>query len=309
MVFIFSAPFLLAQNSEDKTVYLDSLWKETTQENHVYYRIIKAYYVNADSYQISDYYKSGTLQMKGTFVDREAVSRIGEFIYYYENGNKKILLNYIKSRPVGKYTSWYENGNKQLEGEYFENTETFTNDVKIIQFWDSNKNQTVLNSNGYYDSSSTESSAKGLIKDGLKNGTWSGFEKFNTITYTEEYANGKLISGKSINGKNEENQYDQVEIRPSPKKGINHFYNYVGKKFNISKEAYINKIGGKIILTFTVEKDGHIDNIKVVKALGYGLDEEAIRVLENYRDWNPGKIRGNIVSVLFSIPITIMPAK
>lgn len=90
-----------------------------------------------------------------------------------------------------------------------------------------------------------------------------------------------------------------------PKKGIQDFYNYVGQNFTKTKAAFENKISGKLFVTFIIDKDGKIVEPKVVKSLGYGLDEEAIRVITSYENWIPGQQRGVNVRVLYSIPITV----
>ncbi|MEP7093263.1 MAG: energy transducer TonB, partial [Flavobacterium sp.] len=66
LVFLFLLPnIFFSQSSNDKTVYLDSLWKETSKENHKYYRIVKDYYLDKEEYRFEDYYSPGKIQMEG----------------------------------------------------------------------------------------------------------------------------------------------------------------------------------------------------------------------------------------------------
>jgi antitoxin component YwqK of YwqJK toxin-antitoxin module len=296
---------LLAQNSEDKTVYLDSLWKETTMGDHKYYRIIKEYNTDKDNYQVTDYFKSGKVQMEGTFSDKDAKLKMGAFTYYYENGNKQSAVNYGKPGYIGKYAYWYENGNKQLEGEYLETKTGISSELKIDQYWNPEAKQIVIDGNGYFEESDNFFYAKGNIKNGLRDGTWVGNNKKAPFSYTEKYENGKLISGLSIDSDNVEHHYTELETKPIPKRGIEHFYQYIGKNFNVTRESEKNNIYGKLISTFIVEKDGTIVDIKIIKSLGFGLDEELIRVLSECPAWTPGEQRGIKVRVLYSIPITI----
>lgn len=247
--------------------------------------------------------------MEGTFIDKEAASRVGEFIYYYENGNKKSSENYVKSKMIGKHTSWYENGNKELEGEYTENQDAIFNELKINQFWQENNIQTVTDGNGYCEIKTKKTVEKGNIKNGLRDGIWSGNNGIVNFSYTENYENGKLTSGISIDSENKEHKYDIVEHRPKPKKGFEDFYKYIGKNFKTTREADKNNIAGRLIATFIIEKDANIVDIKIVKSLGYGLDEELIRVLNNSPEWIPGEMRGIKVRVLFSIPITVQSSR
>jgi hypothetical protein len=56
-------------------------------------------------------------------------------------------------------------------------------------------------------------------------------------------------------------------------------------------------------LNFVVDREGKINNIKVIKGIGFGCDEESIRVLAKMPVWTPGKQRGQTVLVSFTMPI------
>ncbi|SNR94283.1 energy transducer TonB [Flavobacterium sp. ov086] len=306
ITFLFFIPILLfSQKSTDKTVYFDSIWKETTKENYEYYRIIKDYYTEKDSYKIYDYYKSGVLQMKGTSKTNDGNSKEGEYTFYYANGNKKSLQNYYKSRVKGKFMEWYENGNPKLEGEYIDSEKGFNSDFKTYQYWNSKNEHLVIDGNGNYEEIDENLTVTGKVKNGFKDGVWSGKDKKTNYQYTDIYKRGEFISGKNIDSSGVEHTYDVLELRAMPKKGIQDFYNYVGQNFTKTKAAFENKISGKLFVTFIIDKDGKIVEPKVVKSLGYGLDEEAIRVITSYENWIPGQQRGVNVRVLYSIPITV----
>ena len=297
--------WLFSQNSADKIIYRDSIGKDASKENHSFYTIIKDYYIEKDLYQIKDYYKSGVLKMEGNSKTKDGYSREGEYVYYYENGKKKRTENYIKSRLNGSFSDWYENGNPQSKGEYIESEKGFSSEMKIYDFWNSKNEHTVINGNGLFEENGKKSSTKGNLKNGLKDGEWKGFNEITKYQYSDIYNNGKFISGKSINSEGIERHYDALESRPLPPKGINDFYKFIGASFVKTKEAVINKITGKIIVQFVIEKNGKIVEPKILKPLGYGLDEEAMRVIALYENWIPGQQRGVPVRILYSIPITV----
>ena len=56
-------------------------------------------------------------------------------------------------------------------------------------------------------------------------------------------------------------------------------------------------------MSFIVEKDGSLTDIKIDRKLGFGTDEEAVRVLKLSEKWNPGKINGQPIRVKYNIPI------
>ena len=70
-----------------------------------------------------------------------------------------------------------------------------------------------------------------------------------------------------------------------------------------STEAIKLKIEGRIFTTFIVEKDGDLSHIQILKGIGYGYDEEAIRLLDEMPLWKPGKSFGKIVRVQYNQPV------
>lgn len=294
---------LLAQQSQDKITYTDSLGVEVSSDNKFYTKVVKDYYLEKDSYQFLTYYKNGQLKKESTISGKDGGFPIGEEIEYYENGNKKSTLSYVDKKTHGKATEWYENGQLKKEGEY-DSQKVFTDlHYRIISFWAPDGRKTVTEGNGSYEESSKLLSEKGNYKNGYKDGQWTGSEP--NITFVETYKNGTLAFGESTNADGTKNQYDFLMKKPEPKKGMNDFYKFIGNNFNTSDEAYKKKIAGRIIIGFIVEKDGQIVETKVVKSLGYGLDEEAIRVLLAYEKWEPAVQRGRNVRCSFQIPIAI----
>lgn len=67
---------------------------------------------------------------------------------------------------------------------------------------------------------------------------------------------------------------------------------YLKQNFNYPKNAARMGIEGRVFLQFTVASNGSISDIEVIRGIGGGCDEEAIRVLKNSPSWNPGKQRG-----------------
>jgi protein TonB len=64
------------------------------------------------------------------------------------------------------------------------------------------------------------------------------------------------------------------------------------------------QVEGRVFLQFVVNKDGSLTDIKVVKGIGAGCDEEAIRVLKSAPRWSPGKQRGVPVRQRMVLPLT-----
>ena len=69
------------------------------------------------------------------------------------------------------------------------------------------------------------------------------------------------------------------------------------------EEAIKRHINGKVFVTFVVEVDGSITNVKLLRGIGYGCDEEAIRIVKSMPKWVPGKQKGVPVRTQFNLPI------
>jgi protein TonB len=97
-----------------------------------------------------------------------------------------------------------------------------------------------------------------------------------------------------------------IEVKPDFPGGLEKFYKFIGKNFQVPEEEGLK---GKIFVTFVVEKDGSLTDIKVIRDIGYGTGKEAIRVLKSCPKWNSGEQNGKKVRVLFSLPISIQSAE
>jgi protein TonB len=96
-----------------------------------------------------------------------------------------------------------------------------------------------------------------------------------------------------------------IEVKPDFPGGMEKFYKYVGKNYQVPEEEGLK---GKVFVSFVVEKDGSLTDIKVIRDIGYGTGKEAIRVLKSCPKWNPGEQNGKKVRVLYSLPINIQSA-
>lgn len=292
---------LFAQESNDKIIYLDSVWKETTKDNYNYYRVIKDYNLEKEEYDFEDYYKSGKIQMKGKSETRDYLKENGTFNYYFENGTTKKTVFYEKGKATGKFSEWFENGQKHMEGVFILDEKKPISEQTIQNYWDKNNNQKVINGNGDFEEISTQGTASGKIKNGFKDGIWIGQNKTSATSYIETYESGKLKNGISKDKLNKEYPYSEVFSQPKPKKGLGHFYKYIAKNFNIPKNA--SNINGKILLRFVIHKDGSITDLKIIKSINTEFDEEAKRLISAYPDWSPGEFRGIKVRTSYNIPL------
>lgn len=306
LILVFLSINAFAQLSKkDKIIFLDSKWKETTPENHSYTRIIKNYNSKQDLYEVKEFYKSGVLRTEGFSKDKNQFAKEGEIITYFENGNKKEISHYSNKKLVGKEEEWYENGNKKSEIEYTPEEKESQNKIKILNYWNTDNVQTVIDGKGDYEENSKDFYCKGKLKKGYKDGIWEGKDLKENFSFTEIYQNNKFISGISTDKNNEKHPYKIINLRPAPKNGIKEFYTYIAKNL---KSPNTQNLNDEVRATFWIDKDGSITDIKILKDIGYGTGEEVIRLLQAMEKWIPGTKRGITLKMQYSLPISFRGA-
>jgi protein TonB len=97
-----------------------------------------------------------------------------------------------------------------------------------------------------------------------------------------------------------------IEVKPDFPGGMDKFNAFVAKNYQAPEEEGLK---GKVYVTFVVEKDGSLTDIKVLRDIGYGTGKEAIRVLNKCPRWTPGEQNGKKVRCTFSLPISIQSAE
>ena len=98
--------------------------------------------------------------------------------------------------------------------------------------------------------------------------------------------------------------YTLVEEKPSFMGGdANEFTKWVYSKIVYPEVARENGISGRVTLQFTIESDGSLTNIKVLRGIDQSLDQEAVRVVSMSPKWTPGKQRDKAVRVTYTFPI------
>lgn len=94
-----------------------------------------------------------------------------------------------------------------------------------------------------------------------------------------------------------------VEEMPQFPGGDAKLYEYIQKNLKYPMMARESDIQGRVFVNFVVEPDGSISKVNVMRGIGGGCDEEAVRVIESMPKWKPGKQRGSAVRVSYTVPI------
>ena len=135
-----------------------------------------------------------------------------------------------------------------------------------------------------------------------------GTAKVGTVTKTTTLsANGKVLNvtfqpsttdGKTV--------FTVVENQPEFPGGIEAMFKYLGENIKYPEAAAKANVSGKVFVNFVVTTEGEIQDIAILKGIGFGADAEAVRVVKNMPRWKPGMQSGQAVNVRYNLPIAFV---
>ena len=121
----------------------------------------------------------------------------------------------------------------------------------------------------------------------------------------EEATNIEITPVKIEEEEEEDEQeiFQVVEQDPEFPGGIEALMKYLQQNIKYPQLARENNITGRVYVTFVVEKDGSVTGVRVLRDIGGGCGQEAIRVVKSMPKWTPGKQRGKNVRVQYNLPV------
>lgn len=94
-----------------------------------------------------------------------------------------------------------------------------------------------------------------------------------------------------------------IEVFPEPLYGTNGFKNWIVKNYKIPTAAKKAKVDGKLIINFTIEKDGRLSNFQITKDIGYHTGETLIELIKKSSPWKPGYQNERAVKCGYTYPL------
>ncbi|WP_299289349.1 energy transducer TonB [uncultured Mucilaginibacter sp.] len=257
-------------------------------------------------YNVLEYYLNGNTKMVGKSSTIYPITLEGESISYYQNKKRKQVSKYEIGELTADTYDYYPNGNLYRVIAYVNDNYKIWFDRQTVKaVFDSLGNEMVKNGNGHYqvfDKNYKRIEEEGGVKDGRRDGLWKG-SIVNKLTYIEEYADGKFINGTSTDENGHTINYMVKEALPTFRGGETGFGDYLSRSIRYPMPARKNRIQGRVIVSFAVEKDGQLSDFKILRDIGGGCGEEAVRVLQQSPKWNPGIQHGVPVRVAYTMPI------
>ncbi|MFY0607273.1 MAG: energy transducer TonB [Cyclobacteriaceae bacterium] len=123
------------------------------------------------------------------------------------------------------------------------------------------------------------------------------------VEVTEETVIEDIVFEEVVEEEEVDEVFTIVEDQPEFPGGMAAFYKFVGDNMDYPSQARRMGIEGRVYVQFVVDKDGTVTEVKAVKGIGAGCDEEAEKVLKMSPKFKPGKQRGRSVKVRMVLPI------
>ncbi|QEC74438.1 energy transducer TonB [Mucilaginibacter ginsenosidivorax] len=281
----------------------------TKKEDATFIRVLLSPAIEGGLNRVNDYYLSGKLKFSGESSSPSWYPRFdGTCVSYFENGHKKGVYHFDKGRLTGDVIEYFPNGRvntvKTISDGIYVNS-TGMPGLKLTQCLDSVGNVLADGGDGkwleYHGGNFPF--AEGMVKKGVEDGDWHG--KLNdTISYTCKYDMGVLKEGKSISTKGNTHLFTQIQSLPEFPGGQEKLIAYIGRTLAYPADAREKGIQGRVLVQFTVQTDGSLTDIQVVRSLYPSLDEQALNCLRKSPKWTSGYKYGIKTAVVYTIPVS-----
>ena len=123
------------------------------------------------------------------------------------------------------------------------------------------------------------------------------------IGYLPVTFHNQISSKESTTLNGSKKEWAIIEQNPEFPGGNDSLFKYLGRNIRYPSKALKAEIQGRVFVSFTVSEDGSIQNPRIIKGMGYGLDEEALRVILNMPPWKPARQMNKAVPADFELPI------
>ncbi|WP_345950127.1 TonB family protein [Mucilaginibacter sp. PAMB04274] len=302
----------MAASAQRQNVYFfKNNGRQVTQRDSAdYTRVVREPDSGSVLYKVLEYYLDGRPRRMALSSAIEPIKLEGACIEYYDNGKRKSVLNYSKGALAGEQFHYYRNGNLAETREYaaVDKSKALSEQVYLIMaFNDSSGKALVTNGNGRYkkiEGGTKPKVSEGELKKGLKDGEWKISVNRDSLLLTETYKEGKLVSGMAQLANGQSYTYTKSEALPQFEGGTPAFNKFLSKNLRYPSEAISKRIQGRVNVTFVVETDGTLNDVRAVGGSPNPLlAAEAIRVIKESPKWIPGVQYGRNVRVKYTVPI------
>lgn len=97
--------------------------------------------------------------------------------------------------------------------------------------------------------------------------------------------------------------HEKVDVMPTPPGGMQGLMQFMGENLKYPSQAKEKGVEGTVIVSFVVKADGSVSNPEILRGIGAGCDEEALRVVKAFPNWTPGEKDGKKVNTQMQLPV------
>jgi antitoxin component YwqK of YwqJK toxin-antitoxin module len=302
--------FALSASAQKIEEGYDYFFRPTTNNPHFYVLTEKedtlwhrtAYYIAEKTLAMEGWYKDEKCKIaegkQSWFHPTRILKSVGNFkngfkegiwLQYNTKGELVDSATYTHGKLTGVEMKWYDNG-------YPSDSLNFDGEGNGVQIsWYDNG---ILSSAGYW------------TQDTLKKARWKYYSPNGKIIATEDFVNGKKVASACFDDAGNVLS-DCEEKEATPKGGIEGWKQFLSKNLNPLVPADKGAPVGKytVIVRFIVDVNGNMTNLTPLTHLGYGMEEEVVRMLQKAPRWTPGYQHGRPVKSYHSQPITFIISK
>lgn len=257
------------------------------------------------------YYENGQLHQMIPIVDHQ-INGITEI--YFPNGQLHRKTTYKNSKIYKVINCYDQKGQKIFGGELSKGTGDFIfyhlpmdiNEDTLIIMSSEKYKEGILNGEASYIRINGKAKERGSYENDIKVGIWEEYDENGKFIGNRDYQyTGKLQKGQFKGGAfpylvdYSINRYSD----PAYSDGEDNLYRFIGQEIQYPNAAKERGIRGTVYINFSVNKLGHLEDIRILRGIGGGCDEECIRVTKELPRWQPGTIYGFPVNVEYNMPI------
>ena len=277
----------------------------TKTDSADFYRVVQEPAKGSALYLTKEFYKNGVRKSVGYSSEIDPPKYEGKYSTYFENGKIRQVANYVKGKISDTVVNYYPNGNLYSVIIYQPSQTGPPTSIRSVK--DSAGRDLVANGNGdavFYDKNFTYIIEKGVIKNGVRDGVWTGEVRENGLTFKDVYANGKLVSGESTDEAGQTYTYTNPHVLPSFKGGMDKFYKFIAQTVKYPRSAVYQRIQGIVMVRFSVLTDGSVSDVHAINYADKDLAKEAVFVIKSSPAWAPGVFRGKTVKTFHDVPVS-----
>ncbi len=239
----------------------------------------------------------------------------GKRTYYYKSGKIKSITPFLNNMKNGKGVDYYESGAVKVEYEYKDDIETIprvyyhengTIKAKITTHSATYQQPEHSHSHAFPRGYPTYTNVNPIKYNNYLNGMFKLFDSMGQEVCVGIYEEGKLMTPEChLYDSVEELNYMRVNSHTMPKfpGGDVELLKFFGSNIKYPPLAKQHDVQGMVILSFTIDENGGIEDLKIVRGIDPTIAEEALRLAKQMPKWSPGKVNGKPVKVAFKLPI------